>query len=216
MTLRFIYEQRFDKNHKEYWVKISAKTNKVVQRVSKPQKIKVFRKRQQSQKYRKEQKAIDDEIVAITKKYNGNYATIKKRYLRQLKREQKAEKDRVKTEKAKGGKPRGRKKSSLKKDALKYASKRAGYQTIYRFWWVVKVGRDTPEIWAQQADSTEGNQFETVKDYVDEISKPIISEVKGIKNAVFVSGSGACVRLIDRDSKVTIRQYGLGSGCVRN
>lgn len=215
MSLRFIYEQRFDKNHKEYWVKISAKTNKVIEKVSITEKIRTFKKRQQSQKYRQQQKHLNKEIERIAKTYNGNPERIKSRYKRQLAKEIRDERRRLKQLKKEGKKPYGRKLSTLKKDALKHSEESAGYVTIFRFWWVVKVGRDTPEVWAQQAEATEGEHFKTVKDYVNEISKPILEEVKRTKGAVLIDGSGACVRLIDRETKKSIKQYELGAGCVR-
>lgn len=215
MTLRFIYEQRFDKNHKEYWVKISAKTNKVIQRVSKPQKIKTFKKRQQSQRYRQKQVRLEKEFKQIAKTYNGNVADIRETYKKQLALEVKKERLRLKQLEKEGKKPYGRKRKSLKKDALQSARDTAGVVTVFRFWWVVKVGRDTPEVWAQQAEATNGEHFKIVKSYVNDISKPIMAEVKRTKGAVFVSGSGACVRLIDRETKRTVKQYELGAGCVR-
>lgn len=215
MGVKFIYDFRINKNGKPYAVKISAKTGKVIEKVSKPNKIKTYKKRVKSQKYRQKQTLLKKQFKDIAKTYDGDSISLEIKYKRQLAKEIAAEKRRVKELKKEGQKPYGRKRKTLEGDSLEFVRRSAGYVTVFRFWWVVKVGRDTPEIWGQEAGSFEGNQFTETKDYVNDISKAIIDEVKGTKGAVFVSGSGACVRLINRETQKTIKSYPIGAGCVR-
>lgn len=205
---------------KVYVNKRSIKTGKVVSTFSKASKVKNARNTVRAQIRRAEDREIDEELRKIAKKYHGNYGDLREDYNKLIKIERLNERKRIIRERKAGKKPSGRKSKTLKQSVHDKLKRNIGYVTTYRFVWVVRErfgGRwDSPYIAAQRADSYPGDQFDKVKAYVKEISDPIIDRDKEDVDFMIMPNtpSGACVRLIDRETDESDRKYGLGKvGC---
>lgn len=226
MADRYSYEFKKFKSGarrgKDYCNKRSVKTGKVVSTFSKASKVKNARNTVRAQIRRVEDREIDEELRKTAKKYHGNYGDLREDYDKAIKIARLEERKRIKRERKEGKKPSGRKSRTLKQSVHDKLKKKIGYVTTYRFVWVVRErfgGRwDSPYIAAQRADSYSGDHFNKVKAYVKEISDPIIQRDKEDADFMIMphTPSGACVRLIDRETDISDRKYGLGkAGCKR-
>ena len=193
----------------------SVKTGKTIRTVSSKKKVQSAVKSAKQQKTRAEDKAIDEKLRKTAKRHGGNYADVKEQYEKDLKIEKEKEKKRVKRLRKQGGKPLGRKSKSIKKDILEKIDRSCGYVTTMRCYWVVRYDKQSPYVEAQYAESYEGDKFNLACYEIDEISLPIIEREKSDKHYHIVRGSnsGACVRLIDRETEQTIRRHEHGVGC---
>lgn len=95
------------------------------------------------------------------------------------------------------------------------------YITLWRMHWVVSEGRKSPYIAVHDGGSFRDkyyidaiNNFKTCVDLVKEHSNPLINADTSNYdfNIVSGSGSGAGVRLIYRETEVTIKKFELGVG----
>lgn len=195
----------------------SVKTGKTIRTVSSEAKVKTAIKSAKQQDYREDERLLDQELRIIAKRHGANYEDLKEDYKKAIKTKKRKEKRRVTKLHKEGKKPYGRKVKTLKRDIIRDIDKTAGYVTTWRLYWIVQEGTDTPYIGAQGAASYEGNEFTIAQELVQDVSLPIIDEAKTNPdfNIVPGSSSGACVRLIDRETQQTIRKYELGVGCKR-
>lgn len=202
---------------KDYVNKRSVKTGKVISRVSNPSKVKNARNTVRAQKRRAEDRKIDDLLRETAQKYHGNYGDMKDDYDKAIKVARLEEQKRIVRERKTGKKPSGRKPETLKREVVNKLERTVGYVTTFRLYWVVQLHKDSPYIAAQQANSFKGDRFDEVKEWVNEASYPIINEAKSDKDFIILphSHSGACVRLIDRETDETVRKHELGVGCSR-
>lgn len=221
MTDRHFYEfKKFksgSRKGKEYINIRSIKTGKVIRSVSSAKKLKSVYKNIEVQEVRKTDLEIQHSIQEIAKKYGANPEYVKKQYEKELEISIEKEKQRVKELRKKGEKPHGRKRKTLKTDIIKNFERTAGYVVTWRLFWVVSEYGQSPFIEAQGAGSYEGNDTDDAIEEVDLWSLPIINRDRRDPDYEIVegSGSGACVRVIDRERGKTIDRYQLGVGCKR-
>lgn len=221
MTVRYFYEFKTFKSGgrkgKEYVNIRSVKTGKTIKTVSSKTKVSSAHKAAKQQVTRSEAKEIDQELRRIADEHDGNYNQLKIRYKSGLDAEKKKEKQRRKQSKKEGKQVYGRKLSTLKKSVTKDLDKTSGYVTTWRLFWVTQIAKDSPYIEAQGAGADKGDQFKYAVDMVKDYSLPIIARDKQDYDYKIVSGSGsgACVRLIDRYTQKTVKSFGLGVGCKR-
>lgn len=218
---RYLYEFKTYKSGsrkgKEYCNVRSVKTGKTIRTVSSVKSLKTVHKSVKQQLTRTETKAIDQELRRIADEHGGDYNQLKIRYKKGLDSEKKKEKQRRKQSKKEGKQVYGRKLTTLKKTVTKDLEKTSGYVTVWRLYWVTQIGKDSPYIEARGAGAYNGNEFKIAVDVVEEVSLPILAQDKQEwdYNIVPGSGSGACVRLIDRYTQETVKSFGLGVGCKR-
>lgn len=221
MATRYSYEfKKFASGRqkgKQYVNIRSAKTGRLIRRVSTVSGLKTAHKSAKQQVYRAEEELIDKELREIAKKHKGDYHHLKQRYNKQIEIEKHLEVKRVKQSRKEGKKPYGRKLKTLKKSVVSNIEASSGYVTVWRLYWVVQEGTDTPYIAAQGVDTYQGDQMDKAIKDVKHWSLPIIRRDESDKdyNILPGSGSGACVRLIDRETQNTVDAYQLGVGCAR-
>lgn len=221
MANRFEYQFKKYRTGKrrgqEYVNIISVKTGKTIKTFSSKTRLKTAHRSAKQQMRRQSDAKYDRELRSIAKYHRVSYESVKERYETQIDVEKGIEAARVKELRKQGKKPHGRKLKKIKKSILQKLEETSGYITTYRLYWVVQDGTDSPYIAAQGAGVYMGDQMDKAIKYVKHYSLPIIERAKGDKDYVILKGSnsGACVKLIDRETQDCIDAYQLGIGCSR-